>query len=92
MLCSSLAATIGGKGQLMYAAGNRMLDVLASTRRASGLDCTSIQWGQWTVHLDLGDAGIAKLAAAGCTRCAPPMRSPSAWAATTATPLSGRSI
>lgn len=65
MLCSSLAATIGGKGQLMYAAGNRMLDVLASTRRASGLDCTSIQWGQWTVHLDLGDTGIAKLAAAG---------------------------
>lgn len=65
MLCSSLAATIGGKGQLMYAAGNRMLDVLADHQRAAGLDCVSVQWGQWTVHLDLDDTGIAKLAAAG---------------------------
>ncbi|MUM18701.1 SDR family NAD(P)-dependent oxidoreductase [Mycobacterium sp. CBMA271] len=65
MLCSSLSATIGGKGQLMYSAGNRMLDVLAVRQRAAGLDCVSVQWGQWTVHLDLDDAGIAKLAAAG---------------------------
>ncbi|TDZ89569.1 nocobactin polyketide synthase NbtC [Mycobacteroides salmoniphilum] len=65
MLCSSLAATIGGKGQLMYAAGNRMLDVLAARQRSTGLDCVSVQWGQWTVHLDLDDTGIAKLAAAG---------------------------
>ncbi len=65
VLCSSLAATIGGKGQLMYAAGNRMLDVLAARRRSAGLDCVSVQWGQWTVHLDLDDTGIAKLAAAG---------------------------
>lgn len=65
MLCSSLAATIGGKGQLMYAAGNRMLDVLAARQRAAGIDCVSVQWGQWTVHLELDDTGIAKLAAAG---------------------------
>ncbi|MEU9807838.1 nocobactin polyketide synthase NbtC [Mycobacterium sp. NPDC050853] len=65
MLCSSLAATIGGKGQLMYAAGNRMLDVIAARQRSAGLDCVSVQWGQWTVHLDLDDTGIAKLAAAG---------------------------
>ncbi|WP_157859015.1 MULTISPECIES: nocobactin polyketide synthase NbtC [Mycobacteroides] len=65
MLCSSLAATIGGKGQLMYAAGNRMLDVLADHQRDAGLDCVSVQWGQWTVHLDLDDTGIAKLAATG---------------------------
>lgn len=65
VLCSSLAATIGGKGQLMYAAGNRMLDVLATRRRATGLDCVSVQWGQWTAHLNLDDTGIAKLAAAG---------------------------
>lgn len=65
MLCSSLAATIGGKGQLMYAAGNRMLDVLAARRRAAGMDCVSVQWGQWAVHLDLDDTGITKLAAAG---------------------------
>ncbi|MGH3956800.1 MAG: nocobactin polyketide synthase NbtC [Mycobacterium sp.] len=65
VLCSSLAATIGGKGQLMYAAANRMLDVLAARRRVAGLDCVSVQWGQWTVHLDLDDTGIAKLAAAG---------------------------
>ncbi|WP_165757446.1 nocobactin polyketide synthase NbtC [Mycobacteroides saopaulense] len=77
MLCSSLAATIGGKGQLMYAAGNRMLDVLAARRRAGGLDCVSVQWGQWTVHLDLDDTGIAKLAAAGVH----PMRPADALAA-----------
>ncbi len=65
MLCSSLSATIGGKGQLMYSAGNRMLDALAIQRRAAGVDCVSIQWGQWTTHLDLDDAGIAKLTAAG---------------------------
>lgn len=65
VLCSSLTATIGGKGQLMYAAGNRMLDVLATRQRAAGLDCVSVQWGQWTTHLDLDDTGIAKLAAAG---------------------------
>ncbi|WP_165613981.1 nocobactin polyketide synthase NbtC [Mycobacteroides chelonae] len=65
VLCSSLVATIGGKGQLMYAAGNRMLDVLATRQRAAGLDCVSVQWGQWTTHLDLDDTGIAKLAAAG---------------------------
>ncbi|WP_442939534.1 nocobactin polyketide synthase NbtC [Nocardia sp. CY41] len=65
LLCSSMAATIGGRGQVVYAAANRMLDAMAHRLRAEGLDCVSVQWGQWTVHLDLGAAGAAKLAGAG---------------------------
>lgn len=70
ILCSSLAATLGGRGQIVYAAGNRMLDALAHQLRADGLDCVSVQWGQWTVHVDLGASGTAKLAGAGAV----PMR------------------
>ncbi|MGY5281136.1 nocobactin polyketide synthase NbtC [Nocardia gipuzkoensis] len=65
LLCSSMAATIGGRGQVVYAAANRMLDAVAHRLRAQGVDCVSVQWGQWTVHLDLGASGAAKLAGAG---------------------------
>ncbi len=64
VLCSSVAATIGGRGQIIYAAANRMLDAMAHRLRSEGLDCVSVQWGQWTV-LDLDPAGWAKLAATG---------------------------
>ncbi|HSS25048.1 MAG TPA: nocobactin polyketide synthase NbtC, partial [Mycobacterium sp.] len=49
LLCSSARATIGGRGQVVYAAANRMLDAMAYRLRADGLDCISVQWGQWTV-------------------------------------------
>lgn len=65
VLCSSIAATIGGRGQIVYAAANRMLDALAHRLRADGLDCVSVQWGQWTAHFDLDPVGWAKLAATG---------------------------
>jgi len=65
VLCSSAAATIGGRGQIVYAAANRMLDAMAHRLRAEGLDCVSVQWGQWTVHFDLDTAGWTKLAATG---------------------------
>lgn len=64
VLCSSAAATIGGRGQIIYAAANRMLDAMAHRLRSEGLDCVAVQWGQWTV-LDLDAAGWAKLAATG---------------------------
>lgn len=64
VLCSSAAATIGGRGQIMYAAANRMLDAMAHRLRAQGLDCVSIQWGQWAVHA-LDATGAAKVAATG---------------------------
>ncbi len=65
LLCSSARATIGGRGQVVYAAANRMLDAMAHRLRAEGLDCVSVQWGQWTVHFDLDAASTAQLAAIG---------------------------
>ncbi|MFE7796324.1 nocobactin polyketide synthase NbtC [Nocardia sp. NPDC057440] len=47
LLCSSFAATLGGRGQALYAATNRMLDGLAVRLRAQGKDCVSVQWGLW---------------------------------------------
>ncbi len=71
VLCSSTAATIGGRGQAVYAGANRMLDAMAHRLRADGVDCVSVQWGQWTVHLDLGAAGRAKLAGTGVVPMSP---------------------
>jgi len=64
VLCSSAAATICGRGQIVYAAANRMLDAMAHRLRSEGLDCVSVQWGQWTVH-SLDAAGLAKVTATG---------------------------
>lgn len=71
VLCSSSAATIGGRGQVIYAAANRMLDAMAHRLRAEGVDCVSVQWGQWTVHLDLDASGRAKLAGTGIVPMSP---------------------
>ncbi|WP_051028928.1 nocobactin polyketide synthase NbtC [Nocardia takedensis] len=66
VLCSSLAATLGGRGTIVYAAANRMVDALARRRRAEGLRCVSVQWGQWAVFEgDGGGADIAQLAQVG---------------------------
>ncbi len=65
VLCSSATATIGGRGQILYAAANRILDAMAHRLRAEGLDCVSVQWGLWTVHLDLEASSLAQLAAIG---------------------------
>ncbi|ASX03485.1 MULTISPECIES: nocobactin polyketide synthase NbtC [Mycobacterium] len=64
VLCSSVTATIGGRGQILYAAANRMLDAMAHRLRAEGLNCVAVQWGQWTT-LDLDPPGRAKLAVTG---------------------------
>jgi len=70
ILCSSATATIGGRGQIVYAAANRMLDAMAQRLRAQGLDCVSVQWGPWTT-LDLDASGWAKLAAIGVVPMSP---------------------
>jgi mycobactin polyketide synthetase MbtD len=59
VLCSSIAATVGGRGLIAYAAGNRMLDAMAHRLRAEGLDCVSVQWGRWTADSDPDASGMA---------------------------------
>ncbi|MGB9222310.1 nocobactin polyketide synthase NbtC [Mycobacterium sp.] len=71
VLCSSARATIGGRGQVVYAAANRMLDAMAYRLRAEGLDCVAVQWGQWTAHFDLDAATTAQLAAIGVVPMSP---------------------
>jgi len=70
-LCSSARATIGGRGQAVYAASNRILDAMAHRLRAEGLDCVSVQWGQWAVHFDLDETSTAQLAAIGVVPMTP---------------------
>lgn len=65
VLCSSLAATIGGRGQILYAVTNRMLDVLARQLRERGLDATSLEWSLWSVAGPLDTAGFDRVAGAG---------------------------
>jgi mycobactin polyketide synthetase MbtD len=63
VLCSSVSATVGGRGLALYAAGNRMLDALSYRLRSEGVDCISVQWGHWKVHLD--ESGLAMLTGLG---------------------------
>lgn len=65
LLCSSLAASLGGRGKVVYAAANRMLDALAHRFRAEGIDCVSVQWGQWSVYRYQNERDRARLAAVG---------------------------
>lgn len=65
LLCSSVAATVGGRGLIVYAASNRMLDAMAHRLRSKGLDCVSVQWGQWHLASAAADTGMAKLAFTG---------------------------
>jgi mycobactin polyketide synthetase MbtD len=65
VLCSSIAATVGGRGLILYGAANRMLDAMAHRLRAEGLECVSVQWGQWTVTFDPNASDTAQLAVTG---------------------------
>ncbi|MFW0789326.1 nocobactin polyketide synthase NbtC [Gordonia sp. CPCC 205333] len=65
ILCSSFAATVGGRGTLVYAAANRMLDALGTRLRAQGLACVSVQWGLWAAHHGAGASDRRGLEAFG---------------------------
>lgn len=65
LLCSSTAATFSGRGQILYAATNRMLDVTARRLRSEGIDCVSIEWGLWSTAGPLDAAGFDRVASAG---------------------------
>ncbi|WP_278264553.1 nocobactin polyketide synthase NbtC [Nocardia sp. AG03] len=57
LLCSSLSATVGGRGHAVYSAVNRMLDAAAARYRAEGIAASSVQWGLWrAVGADQDDA------------------------------------
>ncbi|HXU31201.1 MAG TPA: amino acid adenylation domain-containing protein [Thermoanaerobaculia bacterium] len=47
VVCSSLAALLGGAGQSDYAAGNAVLDAFAESERAAGHRVLSIDWDAW---------------------------------------------
>ncbi|MRH91597.1 SDR family NAD(P)-dependent oxidoreductase [Nocardia sp. SYP-A9097] len=65
VLCSSLSATIGGRGHSVYAAVNRMLDAAATGYRRDGIGVTSVQWGLWhAVGADNADA-LARISGIG---------------------------
>ncbi|MVU79028.1 SDR family NAD(P)-dependent oxidoreductase [Nocardia sp. ET3-3] len=76
VLCSSAAATFGGRGQILYATVNRMLDVLARRLRAAGVDAVAVQWGLWDLEGPLHAVGTGPVQAAGVT----PMRAADALA------------
>ncbi|GAB2561844.1 nocobactin polyketide synthase NbtC [Nocardia heshunensis] len=76
ILCSSAAATFGGRGQILYATVNRMLDVLARRLRAQGVDAVAMQWGLWDLEGPLHAVGTGPVQAAGVT----PMRAADALA------------
>ncbi|TSE01433.1 SDR family NAD(P)-dependent oxidoreductase [Skermania sp. ID1734] len=71
LLCSSIAATIGGRGQLLYAVGNRLLDVVAARVREQGTDCRSVQWGLWSVQGPLDAVGVARVEGTGMNPMSP---------------------
>ncbi|MEV5649152.1 nocobactin polyketide synthase NbtC [Nocardia sp. NPDC052254] len=65
VLCSSLSATLGGRGHLVYSAVNRLLDAAAVRYRAQGIACSSVQWGLWrAVGADNAEA-LAKISGTG---------------------------
>ncbi|WP_082948711.1 nocobactin polyketide synthase NbtC [Mycobacterium sp. 1274756.6] len=75
LLCSSIAASVGGRGMILYAAANRMLDALAGQWRAAGLDCIAVQWGLWsTLTMDrtaqhkVSSTGLAPMSSADALR------------------------
>ena len=71
LLCSSVAANVGGRGLIAYAAANRMLDAMAHRLRADGLNCVAVQWGQWSVTFDPDAASTEKLGVTGLVPMAP---------------------
>ncbi|MGB6039350.1 MAG: SDR family NAD(P)-dependent oxidoreductase [Gordonia sp. (in: high G+C Gram-positive bacteria)] len=71
LICSSLAATIGGRDQALYAAANRLLEVEAAHLRANGIDAVAIGWGLWAVQGPLDADGVERVTSTGVVPMAP---------------------
>ncbi|EGD54951.1 acyltransferase domain-containing protein [Gordonia neofelifaecis] len=71
LVCSSLAATLGGRDQALYAAANRLLEVEAARLRAVGVDAAAVGWGLWAVQGPLDADGLARVTATGVVPMAP---------------------
>jgi KR domain-containing protein len=74
LLRSSIAASVGGRGLALYAAGNRMLDAMAIQLRSQGLDCIAGQWVTGTFTSTARGRRCCPISAS--RRWLPPMRSP----------------
>ncbi|MDF0529308.1 SDR family NAD(P)-dependent oxidoreductase [Tsukamurella sp. 8F] len=75
--CSSLAATVPGRGQALYAAANALLDAEIAALRAAGRAAAAVQWGLWETAGPLDEEGFARVAGTGVV----PMAAPDALAA-----------
>ncbi|MYR07113.1 nocobactin polyketide synthase NbtC [Gordonia sp. SID5947] len=71
VVCSSLAASLGGRDQALYALGNRMLGIAAAQLRDEGIAAASIEWGLWRVQGPLDADGVAAVEGAGVVPMAP---------------------
>ncbi|MGC4962856.1 nocobactin polyketide synthase NbtC [Gordonia sp. DT101] len=71
VVCSSLAASLGGRDQALYALANRMLGIAAGQLRDKGVAATSIEWGLWRVQGPLDADGVAAVEGAGVVPMAP---------------------
>ncbi|OBH05640.1 polyketide synthase [Mycobacterium sp. E2699] len=76
LVCSSVSGVWGGRGHAVYAAANRLLDVLAARVRAGGRQCIAVRWGLWQGSADSGrsmaDAAVvADIERAGLRPMAP---------------------
>ncbi|MEE4022146.1 nocobactin polyketide synthase NbtC [Gordonia sp. PKS22-38] len=71
LICSSVAATLGGRDQALYALANRMTDNMAAELRVDGVRAASVQWGLWRVQGPLDDTALSRVAGAGVIPMAP---------------------
>lgn len=78
LLCSSVTGVWGGQGVAVYAAANRLLDVMAAQLRAGGRHCVALKYGLWQRPVDgaaspgmVDAAEMARVERAGLRQMAP---------------------